>query len=266
MGADPAREFVRAWRPSVAGVGEVLHAHFTAHAYPAHTHDHWTLLLVDTGGVAYDLDRHAHLAEPRTLTVLPPHVPHDGRAARAEGFDKRVLYVDERWLPADLIGAAVGEPRIRDAAVVARIGRLHGVLSRPGDELEAESLLALATDRIAAQLARREPRRDGRAPGLARLVRDRLDVVDEPPTLEALAAEHGVHPSQLVRAFHQAYGLPPHRYLTGRRVDRARRLLLDGMPAADVAANVGFHDQSHLIRHFRRVLGVTPGAFAGRAA
>ena len=42
-------ERVHAWRPDVPGVDEVLHAHFTEHAYPAHTHEHWTLLLVDTG-------------------------------------------------------------------------------------------------------------------------------------------------------------------------------------------------------------------------
>jgi AraC-like DNA-binding protein len=267
MTPDAPREFVRAWRPSVAGVGEVLHAHFTEHAYPAHTHEHWTLLLVDTGGVDYDLDRRPRSAAPGTLTVLPPHVPHDGRAARTEGFDKRVLYVDDRWLPAELAGAAVDAPLIREPRLLTALGRIHRALSRPGDELEAESRLALVTDGIARHLRRHDRAPEPVAPGLARLVRERLDAAGlEPPTLEDLARELDVHPSQVVRAFHRAYGLPPHRYLTGRRVDRARRLLLDGMPAARVAAEVGFHDQSHLTRHFRRVLGVTPGAFTGRAA
>ena len=266
MAPDAAREFVRAWRPSVAGVGEVLHAHFTEHAYPAHTHEHWTLLLVDTGGVDYAVDRHTRVAEPGTLTVLPPHIPHDGRAARSEGFDKRVVYVDDRWLDGTLAGAAVDAPQIRDPRLVGELARLHGSLARTGDEFEAESRLALVSAGIAAHL-RRTPGRELRASGVARLVRERLDAIDEPPpTLEALAREFGLHPSRLVRAFHHQYGLPPHRYLTGRRIDRARRLLLAGTPAATVAVAVGFHDQSHLTRHFRRVLGVTPGAFAARAA
>jgi AraC-like DNA-binding protein len=71
-----------------------------------------------------------------------------------------------------------------------------------------------------------------------------------------------VHPSHLVRAFSKAYGIAPYRYVTGRRVDRARRLLLDGTPASEAAVEAGFHDQAHLTRHFRRVLGTTPGAFA----
>ena len=267
MERDAPREFVRAWRPAVAGVGEVLHAHFTEHAYPAHTHEHWTLLLVDTGGVDYAVERRARVAEPATLTVLPPHIPHDGRAARAGGFDKRVVYVDGRWLDDALIGAAVDAPMIRDRTLVAELARLHGALARAGDELEAESRLAVVTAAVTRRLGRRSaPSAARRAPGIARLVRERLDVLSQPPTLEALGRELGVHPSQIVRAFGTEYGLPPHRYLTGRRVDRARRLLLAGMPAADVAAAVGFHDQSHLTRHFRRVLGVTPGAFAGRAA
>ena len=44
------------------------------------------------------------------VTVLPPYVSHDGRSASPGGFDKRVLYVDERWLPEALTGAAVLRP------------------------------------------------------------------------------------------------------------------------------------------------------------
>ncbi|MER6877940.1 helix-turn-helix domain-containing protein, partial [Amycolatopsis sp. NPDC000673] len=58
------------------------------------------------------------------------------------------------------------------------------------------------------------------------------------------------------------FGLPPHRYVTGRRVDHARRLLLDGTPPAAVATTAGFTDQAHLTRHFRHYLGTTPARFA----
>ena len=71
------------------------------------------------------------------------------------------------------------------------------------------------------------------------------------------------HPAHLVRAFSREYGMPPHRYLTGRRVDLARRYLLDGHPPAEVATLAGFYDQSHLNRHFRRMLGVTPAPSSG---
>jgi AraC-like DNA-binding protein len=261
-------ERVRAWRPDVPGVEEVLHAHFTEHAYPSHTHEHWTLLLVDTGGVEYAMEHEHHQAAPHTLSVLPPHVPHDGRAAVTEGFDKRVVYIDERWLSHDLIGAALRKPSLRDDALLTEMARLHDALTSPGDELEAESRLAFVTERIGQHLDHaREPEAARRESRLARQVRDRLDCAPEStPTLESIAAELGTHPSYVVRAFSREYGMPPHRYVTGRRVDLARRFLLDGLPAADVAAAVGFYDQAHLTRHFRRVLGVTPGVFARHAA
>ena len=251
------REQVRAWRPQVPGVAEVLHAHFTDHAYPAHVHGEWTLLLVDAGGVDYTLDGDQQQALTQRLTVLPPYVSHDGRAASPGGFDKRVLYVDERWLPASLVGAAVRSPSLVDAELARAVAAVHRSLDEP---LEAESRLALVTERIALHLSTVAPESyDGRDAGLARRVRERLD--SDEPTLEALARELGTHPSHLVRVFRREYGLPPHRYVVGRRLDRARRLLLGGMSIADVAAATGFHDQPHLTRHFRALLGTTPGAF-----
>lgn len=255
-------ERVRAWRPDVPGVPEVLHAHFTRHAYPAHTHGEWTVLLVDTGGVDYTLDRGAHRAPARSVTVLPPHVPHDGRAVAAGGFDKRVVYVDERWLPARLAGAAVDGPHLTDTALHAAVTRLHDALVRH-DALEAESRLAWVSERVVRHLdVDAAPPWHGRDAGVARYVRDRLDA-DDTLTLDALAVELGTHATHLVRAFGREYGLPPHRYVTARRVDRARRLLLDGVPTVQAAVAAGFHDQSHLTRHFRRVLGVPPGRFRG---
>jgi AraC-like DNA-binding protein len=257
-------ERVRAWQPALAGVSEVLHAHFTEHSYPAHVHEQWTILLVDRGGGDYTIDRTRQQALAGRVTVLPPYVCHDGRAASPGGFDKRVVYVDERWLPERLAGAAVRSPTLTDPALARAVSGLHEALGSPGDEREAESRLALVSERITAHLDRVAPSTaDSRDPGLARLVRDRLD--DDAPSLDRLARELGTHPSHLVRVFRREYGLPPHRYVVGRRLDRARSLLLAGLPIAEVAVETGFHDQSHLTRHFRALLGTTPGAFRSAA-
>ena len=98
-------ESVRAWHPAVPMVREVLHASFDRHAYPAHTHGEWTVLLIDAGAVVYTLDRTEHHAVPSAITILPPHVPHDGRSAiDGTSFRKRVLYLDPAWLPASAVG------------------------------------------------------------------------------------------------------------------------------------------------------------------
>jgi AraC-like DNA-binding protein len=257
-----------AWRPAVPGVAEVFHASFADHAYPSHTHDTWTLLIVDDGLVTFDLDRHEHGAMPALVTLLPPHVPHDGRNATPAGFRKRVLYLDAAVFDAGLVGRAVDEPGVKDAPLRDRISRLHAALSAPGETLQAESRLALIEDRLRQHLRDRTPTpADVHDPGLAARLRDLLDAsVPSGLSLADAAGRLGVSAAYLVRAFTREYGLPPHRYLTGRRLDRARRLLLDGRPPAVVATESGFYDQSHLTRHFQRLLGTTPTRYAASHA
>ncbi|NUK08283.1 AraC family transcriptional regulator [Streptomyces lunaelactis] len=254
---------VFAWRPRIPGVVEVFHAHFTEYAYPMHVHEAWTLLIVDDGAVRYDLDRHEHGTPHDTVSLLPPHVPHNGSPATEHGFRKRVLYLDLSRLDESFIGPAVDAPDLRDPVLRLRVGQLHTALTHPGDELEAESRLTLVGERLRAHLRPRlvaeAPRRDS---VLARRLRELLDErLVEGIALDEAARIVQAHPAHLVRAFSSAYGIAPHQYLTSRRVDRARRLLLDGRPPGDVAAATGFYDQSHLTRHFKRLVGVSPGRY-----
>jgi AraC-like DNA-binding protein len=244
-------------------VAEVFHAYFPRHAYPLHTHDTWALLIIDTGVVRYDLDRHEHGALGILVTLLPPHVPHDGRTVLEEGFRKRVVYLDENALDASRIGNAVDHPAWSDPALRRQVDLLHVALAHPGDTFEAESRLAMIRERLASHLAAAEPTEVRRDSGLARRLREMIDDrVTVGLTLADAAAELGASETHLVRAFTREHGIAPHQYLTGRRLDLARHLLLAGRPAAEVAADAGFYDQAHLTRHFTRLLGVPPGVFA----
>jgi AraC-like DNA-binding protein len=254
---------VRAWRPGIGGVVEVLHAYFPSHAYPSHTHDAWTVLIVDEGAVQYDLDHREHGLAQAQVSLLPPNVPHDGRSVRPEGFRKRVLYLEPDRLGDGLVGAAVDQPELVDPLLRRRIHQLHGVLADRREELEAQSRLTLIEERLEQHLRKRvtDPtdQRDG---GVASRLREVLDGhLPTGITLDEASKLVHAHPAHLVRAFSREYGMPPHRYLTGRRVDLARRYLLEGRPAAEVALLAGFYDQSHLNRHFRKMLGVSPSRF-----
>ncbi|MFF3467566.1 AraC family transcriptional regulator [Streptomyces sp. NPDC002619] len=260
MAAQPE---VSAWRPRIPGVVEVFHAHFTEYAYPMHVHEAWTLLIVDDGAVRYDLDRHEHGTPHDTVSLLPPHVAHNGSPATPHGFRKRVLYLDATHLGDDLIGPAVDGPDLRDPVLRLRVGQLHGALAQSGDELEAESRLTFVGERLRRHLrphlAAAEPRSD---PALARSLRELLDEhVTDGLRLDDAARLLHVHPAHLVRAFSTAYGIAPHQYLMSRRVERARRLLLEGRAPGEVASATGFFDQAHLTRHFKKLVGVTPGRY-----
>jgi AraC family transcriptional regulator len=137
-----------------------------------------------------------------------------------------------------------------------------------GGNLAAESLAnVLAVHLIRHLLAPRRPARDpdGALPRrrLQAVVAYIEDHLDASLTLEELAAVAHLSPYHFARQFKRTTGLPPHQFVIARRVERARQFLQeDGdLPLAQVAARAGFSDQTQFSRHFKRLVGVTPGRF-----
>ena len=88
----------------------------------------------------------------------------------------------------------------------------------------------------------------------------------QPVSLATLAATAGLSVSRFATVFRREVGISPHRYVCLVRIQHAKRLLRDGVRPSAVASEVGFFDQSHFGRHFRRAVGVTPGHFVARPA
>lgn len=88
---------------------------------------------------------------------------------------------------------------------------------------------------------------------------------DEPLTLRQMAAPAALSISRFATAFRERFGSSPYRYLCGLRIKHAQSLLLAGVPSIAVAAEVGFFDQSHFGRHFKRICGMTPTMFVARS-
>jgi AraC family transcriptional regulator len=137
-----------------------------------------------------------------------------------------------------------------------------------GGRLAAESLANVLAVHLLRHLSaprRLERGRDGVLPrGRLRAVVEFIEEhLDGGPTLAQLAAVVRLNPYHFARQFKAATGLPPHQYVIARRVERAKQLLQagTGLPLAEVAAHAGFSDQSQLSRHFKRLVGVTPGRF-----
>jgi AraC-like DNA-binding protein len=149
------------------------------------------------------------------------------------------------------------------------LGLCAALADDPAPRLEQDALLLAAltlfVERHAAAGLRSPP--VGAEPRAVALVKAYLDAhAAEEVSLARLAEVAGLSSPYLNRAFARAVGLPPHRYQTQLRIDRAKALLAAGLPRRAVASETGFADQSHFGRHFKRLVGVTPGRYRAETA
>jgi AraC-like DNA-binding protein len=142
--------------------------------------------------------------------------------------------------------------------------RLHASLEGHSTALERQTRFSKLVDRMLGALCARpiRPAEPSGEPAAVRRARELLqDRWADNVQLDELAAVSGVGRFHLIRAFHATLGLPPHAYQIRIRVARAMQLIRLGTPLVEVALHTGFADQSHLTRHFTRVIGVSPGRY-----
>jgi AraC-like DNA-binding protein len=145
-------------------------------------------------------------------------------------------------------------PRVRQLVLA-----LEQAIATKQPALGQQALLFRVIEAV-ARATRPELPRPGRK--ILRNVRDYLsDQYAHDVSLDDLERVSGVSKFHLGRMFRDEFGVPPYAYLISERLYRAQRLLLADMSPSKVAAAVGFCDLSHLTRHFRRTLGLAPGAY-----
>jgi AraC-like DNA-binding protein len=250
-----AAEVARYWRHEAVDGVDLLRARFLTHRYGRHSHETYTFGLIEAGVEEFEYGGSLLRASAGAVALLDPDVVHTGQAATPAGWSYRVLY-PEVSVVADVaaeLGWPAGTPHfpqtvLTDPATAVLLRTAHQAAEH-GDQLASSTLLRgtlaglLLAHAAGGPAAAPCPAR--RAPAAVRAVKDLLaERLADPPALAELAA-----------------GLPPHAYLNQLRVRRSRLLLDDGIPAAAVAAQVGFADQAHLTRHFKRVVGVPPAAY-----
>jgi AraC family transcriptional regulator len=113
----------------------------------------------------------------------------------------------------------------------------------------------------------RPKRQYGRLPRkkLARAVEYIQDQLDADLTVSGIAQAVGMSPDHFTRLFKKSTGQSPHQYVVEARVRKAKELLTTGkFTISEAAYHVGFVDQSHLTRHFKRVFGLPPKTMLSR--
>ena len=246
----------------------LIDAEYHSFAFPRHFHLEYHLGLLLRGE-----HRYVHRGEKRQvgagdMLLMAPECIHDGASLTGEGYRIRVMALDPQWLDdasRSLSDGRQGAPRLtsavlRDPRLQAHLQDFHAAMLG-GSPLSQESTLWQALAHLldmGSSLRISEPAL-GFDPTTWRRLRDWLESrLESPPSLEELAAFCGVSPWQALRRFSKHTGLPPHQWLMSLRLERALPLVLRGLPLSDIALRLGFYDQAHFSRLFRRTYGLSP--------
>lgn len=209
--------------------------------------------------------------------MMNPGDPHACNPCMGQPWSYRMLFIDAAWVAQwqDSVPGLLPSGDWAPFGQISRTGtasyqafeRLFHTLTQPRDPLDAEERLAgflwdhcfaptqpaPATTAPCAQLQALRP--------LQRTREFILDQLAETLTLDALAQESGLNRYHLIRSFKQAYGQTPHAFQLDQRINHAKHLLRQGLALADVAHALGFADQSHFQRHFKKRHALTPRAY-----
>lgn len=253
--------------PHRAGV-ELYRAQIVDHAFAPHAHDAFGLGAIEWGVERFRYRGADHLAGPGSLVLMDDDELHTGRADSEGGWRYRMVYVQASVL-AEISGLGrerFAQPTVHDPAQGARATALLDALWCSADApLAFDSLLStLVAEVLGAQ---------GRAPAAATTagvlqgavlarVRDYIEAhLADTLRLDDLAQVAGLSPFHFLRCFKASTRHTPQVFVQARRGARAKALLAQGLPPAQVAAAVGLVDQAHLNRVLLRQFGITPGAY-----
>jgi len=271
---DPRNSAQYWWDRHLPGLS-LLHADFTSHDYPPHTHEALVVAITEQGGSVVKSRGQVEQATPATLFVFNPAEPHAGWMGRSERWRYRSMYLTRQAL--DRVAEGLGIDDVAyftrntfgDRDLIEAFLALHHAMEEGRDVFCERELLI---DTFGRLFQRHGGGRDRIAPPpsecllLAR-VTERMHAEHAANLrLEELAAGAGLTTFQLIGLFKRTVGLTPHAYLTQIRLNMACRHLRHAPGLADVAAAVGFYDQSALNKHFKRCYGITPRQFARAAA
>jgi AraC-like DNA-binding protein len=259
-------------RDAVSGI-EALRAHFTGHAYDPHWHDSYLIGVTEQGVQQFHSRRKQHQSRPGTVFMLEPEELHDGDAINDSGFTYRMLYLSPQQISQHLAPMLADKPSLRELRFAATLRDERPLAYAVWHAFDAlwhnhpAIIKEAALDRMFGQLI---PHRQWSQPAqppdknarLALQARDWLIAHHaDNPGLEQMAQHLQVDRFRLSRLFQTHWGLPPHAWLVQWRLSQARRQLAQGQPVADVAAALGFADQSHLGRWFKRACQLTPSRY-----
>ncbi|WP_394208927.1 AraC family ligand binding domain-containing protein [Enterovibrio calviensis] len=253
--------------PLLGGL-ELLQATYEKQAFSRHTHEGYTVGVIRQGAQRFWRNGSYHVAPTSSIIMVNADQIHDGHSASEGGWAYEAMYPTKAQFQAVTkdLGLASDIPYFpfaveQDPKLANQLLTLFALLRNNEDTLLTETF----THHLLLTLTCRFNKHPQQPVDIAK-IGPQLDVVREylhqhvtdTVNLDTLSVLSGISPYHLVRQFKARFGLPPHAYQIQQRIRLAQSMLKNGLSLVDCAIASGFHDQSHLHRHFRRAIGVTP--------
>lgn len=250
----------------------MLRASYRAQVFTRHTHPTFVIGFNEASAHKFYCRHGIHTTPPGALALVNPEEVHTGENASAGSWNYRGIYPDVAWMQnlcRDIDSTSEDVPMFETSVLhspelAVQLLAFHRSSEYGADPLRTE---LLAVEAMSALLKRSvgvgdeaAPRRGGEPCSVSH-IREYLHAhYARTVSLAELAQATGRTRLQVLRFFRQATGMTPYEYVTSLRLERARELLATGCSIVQAALSVGFGDQSHMHRRFRRHFGVTPGA------
>lgn len=258
----------------VCGGMDVLRARCLDYRYPPHTHDRFVVAAFKAGAQKHRIARNHGVAYPGTVMIIPPGEVHTGESMqRDQGWTYSAFYPSQdnlERISADLLAQTRGSLDfgmsllVEDKELADRLLRASDVAYTAQDVLRRQEVVYDAMGLLIERYGHR--RRGGTRPPLQASISRSLefmhDCFQHPLRIEDISTVAGLSEFHFMRLFKSRMNMTVHQYLNNVRLESAKTMLARGVTATAVATSVGFYDQSHFTKSFRRAFGITPNSYA----
>ncbi|MDC0610410.1 AraC family transcriptional regulator [Vibrio sp.] len=248
---------------------ELLDAQYETQNFSRHSHEGYTVGVIERGAQRFYRTGGDHVAPQDSIILVNADEMHTGHSAVEGGWAYKAMYpLPEQFqtITQELGNTGYGAPYfpeavVHDAELANQFRLVFDTLEKSDNRLLRETMVYASLVKLMARHGKTPPKpvETSNAQRQLTLVKEFLDDFPQSDvSLEELAKLAGISPFHLVRAFQKQFGFPPHAYQIQSRLRYARKLLKAGHSISDTAQECGFHDQSHLHRHFKKAMGITP--------
>ncbi|OTA19836.1 AraC-family transcriptional regulator [Xenorhabdus beddingii] len=238
--------------------------------YGKHTHKEFSIGAVDGGHSVYFNSNTERRIQTGSLVIVNPLEVHSCNPAPDTNWSYKMLYVCPKWL-GYVQSMVTGEEVTNfipfpinytdDAELYVQFQALANTIIHDRDNMKTEEESIAFFSRLFSQSYSRPLEKAVLKNNISKAYEYLCDNFRSNISVKDIAVHSELSEYHLIHAFRKTYGITPHAMQIAMRINEAKLLLKQGMKIASVATDLGFNDQSHFHRHFKKLVAATPAEY-----